>query len=118
LPWPPGRLARFRKLEVGELKIVASNRALPAELSTVLGLRVELGGESADGSGRLSLTGPVQATFARTAPGAAWTPQRLDVGRLAEVRESGAAPRFRDVTVRALGHTAAFREQLSKGLDE
>ncbi|MCC6536170.1 MAG: VCBS repeat-containing protein [Bryobacterales bacterium] len=118
LPWPPGLLARFRKLEVFELKIIASNRAQPADLTTQLGLRIELGGEAADGSGRLSLTGPAQTTFARTSPSAPWTPQRLDLGRLAEVREPGPSPRFRDVTARALGHTAAFREQLSKGLDE
>lgn len=118
LPWPPALLARFRKLDVFELKIIASNRAQPADLTTPLALRIELGGEAADGSGRLSLTGPAQVTFVRNSPAAAWTPHRLELGRLAEVREPGATPRFRDVTARALGHTGAFREQLSKGLDE
>ena len=118
LPWPAGVLERFRKLDVLELKIVASNRARPQEDSTVLGLRVELGGEAADGSGRLSLTGTAQATFTRQGAGAEWKVRKLDLGRLAEVRQAGAAPRFRDVTERALGHNTAYREQLSKGLDE
>ena len=118
LPWPAGVLERFRKLDVLELKIVASNRARPQEDSTVLGLRVELGGEAADGSGRLSLTGTAQATFTRQGQGAEWKVRKLDLGRMAEVRQAGAAPRFRDVTERALGHNTAYREQLSKGLDE
>lgn len=118
LPWPPGLLERFRKLEVLELKIVASNRARAQENSTVLGLRVELGGDAADGSGRLSLTGTAQATFARQSAGGEWVAQKFELGRMAEVRQAGAAPRFRDVTERALGHNAAYREQLAKGLDE
>lgn len=114
LPWPAGLLERFRKLDVLELKIVASNRARAEEDSTVLGLRVELGGEAADG-GRLSLTGTARITFAKAAD---WVARKLELGRLAEVREAGNAPRFRDVTERALGHNTAYREQLAKGLDE
>lgn len=116
LPWPPGLLQRFARLEVQELKIVASNRARASDDSTVLGLRVELGGEAADGRGRLSLTGPAQVTFQRV--NNAWVARKLDLGRMAEVRSSGNAPRFRDVTERALGHNSAYREQLAKGLDD
>ena len=116
LPWPAGLIERFRKLDVWELKIVASNRARADESSTVLGLRVELGGEAADGLGRLSLTGSARVTFARV--GAEWTASKLELGRMAEVRQAGNEPRFRDVTERALGHNSAYREQLAKGLDE
>ncbi len=116
LPWPPGLIERFRKLEVQELKIVASNRAGAAEDSTVLGLRVELGGETADGGGRLSLSGSAQATFQRV--NGTWVARKLELGRMAEVREAGALPRFRDVTDRLLGHNPAYRDQLAKGLDD
>lgn len=118
LPWPPGVFERFRKLDVLELKIVASNRARPEDGATVLGLRIELGGEAADGSGRLSVSGPAQVTFARELAGGAWKAQKLELGRLVEAYEPGAAPRFRDVTERALGHNSIYREQLAKGLDE
>ncbi|MBM3757149.1 MAG: VCBS repeat-containing protein [Acidobacteria bacterium] len=113
LPWPAGLLERFRKLDVWEVKIVASNRERADETSTTLGLRIELGGEAA-GGGRLTLIAPsARAEFVRAST---WSARKLELG---PVRETSArAPGFIDITERALGHNTIYREQLAKGLDD
>jgi hypothetical protein len=116
LPWPPGLLARFRRLEVFEIKIVASPRAQAEDNTATLALRLELGGPASNG-GRLSLTGSAEAVFTKPTPSAPWAAQQIRLGPLREVRDPGLTPRFRDVTPQALGHSSAFRHHLSLGLD-
>jgi hypothetical protein len=118
LPWPEGLLARFRTLDVWEVKIVSSNRANAEDGTATLGLRLELGGEAASGGGRLSLIGPAEAVFERNRETGEWAARAIRPGPLREVRDAAPTPRFRDITQRALGHNIAYREHLAKGLDD
>ncbi|MBL8215584.1 MAG: VCBS repeat-containing protein [Bryobacterales bacterium] len=114
LPWPAGTTSRFSKLTLTELKIIASNRADAAESNTTLRLRVELGGVGRDGR-RLSLLGHASASFAKQ--NGEWRLDSFTPGALREL-SGPAAPRFTDVTAKALGHNVSYRHQLARGLDE
>jgi hypothetical protein len=106
---------RFRKLDLTELKIVASNRSSDRESSTALRLRVELGGIARDGR-RLSLLGHATATFEKHT--GEWALKAFAPEALREVTARSGAARFADVTEKALGHNISFRHQLARGLDE
>jgi hypothetical protein len=115
LPWPPGTIDRFARLSLSELKIIASNRASDAESSTVLRLRVELGG-TARGGRRLSLLGHANAVFERRA--GEWALRTFETEPLREVSTPPGPPRFTDITARALGHNTSYRYQLARSLDD
>lgn len=112
LPWPVGTVDRFAKLQLQELKIIASNRSSETEAATTLRLRVELGGAGKDGK-RLSLLGHGGAVFARQ--GGEWRLGSFVLEKMREVSAVGA--RFRDVTLAAVGHNTSYRHQLARGLD-
>jgi hypothetical protein len=112
LPWPKGTVDRFAKLDLQELKIVTSNRRSESETTTSLQLRVELGGATKTGR-RLSLLGHARADFSQI--GGEWKLQRFALEAMREV--SAGAPRFRDVTIAALGRNDSYRKQLARSLD-
>lgn len=112
LPWPKGTVERFAKLQVQELKIVASNRSRETEETTKLRLRVELGGVAKDGK-RLSWLGEGAAEFARS--GGAWELQSFTVQKQREGEATGV--RFRDVSAQLLGHNTSYRRQMARSLD-
>ena len=114
LPWPAGTLDRFRQVQLLELKIIASNRAVASATNTALRLRVELGGIAKTGQ-RLSLLGHAEAVFDKSRTGG-W---QLRSFRPEAIRSAtSAAPRFRDVSQAALGHNTSYRHQLARGLDD
>jgi hypothetical protein len=105
--------ARFRKIELAELKIISSERLKPDAALARVRVRVELGGLAADGS-RLSLVGHVIMAWERMSSGN-WTLKEAITSPFAEQRATAA--QFTDVTTPALGGNASYREQLAHGID-
>ncbi len=112
LPWPKGTVDRFRQVQLLELKIIASNRAVAAVASTALRLRVELGGIAKNGQ-RLSILGHAAAVFDKSSAG--WKLRSFLTEAMRE--NTSAGPRFRDVSQAALGHNTSYRHQLTRSLD-
>ena len=112
--FPPlaDQASRFASLELAELKIVGSRRNDAGQPH--LRVRVELGGEDADGK-RLGLLGEMEVDWAADGQGG-WSVADAEVGAFTE--SHAGAIRFTDVTETAVGGLGSFQHQLSVGLDE
>jgi hypothetical protein len=107
-----GITSRFRKLSLVEAKIVESGRAAAGETEAKLKVRVEFGGEAAEG-GLLSLLGHWDMVWERGASG--WKMRELLARPLRESRSARAW--FEDVTEAAIGHNKSWKRQLSLSVD-
>jgi hypothetical protein len=105
-------VSRFSRIQVAELKIVASNRATSSETETTLRLRVELAGILKSGR-RASFLTTAEARFSLSPAGPALQSFVPAPWRSTEL----AAPLFHNVSAAALGRNPAFAAQLNVPLD-
>ena len=103
---------RFSRLDVVQLKIVASGRDVESAPEASIRIRVELAGESRTG-GPLSLQGHWETVWTHVQT--AWKLDRIAPSTLREIK---AGPlRFVDVTQQAFGANPSLSRQLSKSVD-
>ena len=103
---------RFARLELAEFKIVSTARDASDSSLVHVRVRVELGGQAAEG-GLLSLVSHAKMTWG--AAEGSWTPVATELG---DFLETGAAQRgFTEITGSVFGGIESFREQLSHSVD-
>ncbi|MEP7366801.1 MAG: VCBS repeat-containing protein [Acidobacteriota bacterium] len=104
--------ARFQKLAVVQLKVIASGRASATDPDAAIRILVEIAGEAKVG-GRLSLQGHWETRWRKE--GGAWKLASIAPAKLAEVR--GGALAFTDISAAAFGANPSYTRQLAQSTD-
>ena len=107
-----GQTSGFRSLKLAEFKIVASARSNAESDLARIAVRVELGGEAADGS-LLSKLGAMDMSWVRAPTG--WTLRDSSLGSFRESRATH--PGFTEITDAVFGEIDALQRQLDFGVD-
>jgi hypothetical protein len=101
--------ARFRKLAVVQLKVVASGRSSQADPGAAIRIRLEIAGEAREGR-RLSLQGHWDTKWHRE--GDDWRLSSVAPAQLSEIREGALS--FTDVSEQAFGRIQSYQRQLKQ----
>ena len=102
----------FRALNLAEFKIVATGRSGVASNVARIAVRVELGGEAADG-GLLSKLGAMDMSWEQAPTG--WSLRDSSLGAFRQL--SAVRPGFKEVTEEVFGGIDALQRQLDFGVD-